>query len=306
MTTMTKMRPHQRGFTMVELILVIVIGAIVAVTVSLFLKPAIDSYTGTRLRADMADQTDTALRRMLRDVRRAVPNSLRVPSDQCFELVPVVSGGRYRMGPDNVNDNASCNPQPLPPTGPPGGCSAWVDTSQPTMAFDSLSQMSTTPSVGDWIVINNQNGNDVYSGANRSAITAVASSTSSTQGYTRLTFSSMQVSSGYTGGRFQTVSNSEQSVFYICSGADGTVDSNGDGKGTLYRLVRSFTSAYPAACPSTAGAVALATRVKSCSFVYDPNQGATQQSGFLWMDLEISRNNETAHVAVGAHVTNVP
>lgn len=298
---------HQRGFSLIELILVIVIGSIIAVTVSLFLKPAVDSYTNTRLRADMADQTDTALRRMLRDVRRAVPNSLRVPNDQCFELVPVVSGGRYRMGPDNSADAVSCNPQPLPPTQPADTCSAWVDTSQPTMAFDTLSQMSTTPSVGDWVVINNQNGNDVYTGANRSAILVTpAARTTTSQGYLRLTFSSLQVSSGYTGGRFQTVSNSEQSVFYICSGADGTVNSNGDGKGTLYRLVRSFTAAYPGSCPTTTGAAVLATRVKSCSFVYDPNQGATQQSGFLWMDLEISRNNETAHVAVGAHVTNVP
>ncbi|HEX5355612.1 MAG TPA: prepilin-type N-terminal cleavage/methylation domain-containing protein [Aquabacterium sp.] len=296
----------QRGVTLVELVLVIMIGAIIATTVSLFIKPAIDAYTGSRLRADMSDQADTSLRRMLRDVRRAVPNSIRVPSDQCFELVPVVSGGRYRMAPDNVNDAAACNPQPTPPTAPPASCSAWVDTSQTTMAFDTLSPMSTTPSTGDWVVINNQNGNDVYTGANRSAITAVSTPSSSTQGYKRITMSTMQVSSGYAGGRFLTVSNNEQSVFYICSGADGTLNSNGDGKGTLYRLVRSFTSAYPTSCPSTAGAVALATKVKSCSFIYDPNQGATQQSGFLWMDLEIARNNETAHMAVGAHVMNVP
>lgn len=297
---------RQHGVTLVELILVIMIGAIVATSVSLFIKPAIDAYTGTRLRADMSDQADTSLRRMLRDVRRAVPNSIRVPSDQCFELVPVVSGGRYRMAPDNVNDAVSCNPQPTPPTAPPSTCSAWVDTSQTTMAFDTLSVMSVTPSTGDWVVINNQNGNDVYTGANRSAISAVTTPSPSSQGYKRITMSTLQVSPGYAGGRFLTVSNSEQSVFYICSGADGTLNSNGDGKGTLYRLVRSFTSAYPTSCPSTAGAVALATKVKSCSFIYDPNQGATQQSGFLWMDLEIARNNETAHMAVGAHVMNVP
>lgn len=304
---MTKPVSHpQRGVTLVELVLVIMIGAIMAATVSLFIRPAIDAYTGTRLRADMSDQADTALRRMLRDVRRAVPNSIRVPSAQCFELVPVVSGGRYRMAPDNVNDAGSCNPQPTPPTAPSAACSAWVDTAQTTMAFDTLSPLSTDPSAGDWVVINNQNGNDVYTGINRSAITSVASPSSSTQGYKRITMSTMQVSPGYSGGRFLTVANSEQSVFYICSGADGTLNSNGDGKGTLYRLVRSFTSAYPTSCPSTAGAVALATRVKSCSFVYDPNQGATQQSGFLWMDVELARNNETAHMAVGAHVMNVP
>lgn len=290
---------RQRGATLVELVLVIVIGAVVAATVSTFIRPAIDAYVGTRLRADMSDQADTALRRMLRDVRRAVPNSLRVPSDQCFELVPVVSGGRYRMGPDSANDGGGCTAQ----SG--GACSAWVDPSQATTVFDVMSSLSTVPSAGDWVVINNQSGNDVYTGANRSAIVSVATPTS-TQGYHRITISSLQVPAGYANGRFQTISNSEQSVFYICSGADGTLDSSGNGKGTLYRLVRSFNATYPTACPSTAGAVALATRVKSCSFIYDPNQGATQQNGFLWMDLELARNSETAHMAVGAHVMNLP
>jgi MSHA biogenesis protein MshO len=160
--------------------------------------------------------------------------------------------------------------------------------------------------VGDWVVINNQNGNDVYvDGVNRSQITAV-DTPSGTHGHLRLSINALQVSPGYNGGRFQVVKNGAQSVFYICSGADGTVDANGNGKGTLYRLVRNFTATYPTECPATAGAVALATNVKSCSFVYDPNQGATLQSGFLWMELSLTRSNETANLAVGAHVMNVP
>ena len=67
-----------------------------------------------------------------------------------------------------------------------------------------------------------------------------------------------------------------------------------------------FNSAYPNACPSTPSADVLATRVRSCSFVYDPNQGATQQSGFVWMELELARNAETAHLTIGAHVANGP
>ncbi len=67
-----------------------------------------------------------------------------------------------------------------------------------------------------------------------------------------------------------------------------------------------FDAAYPSACPSTASADVVATRLRSCHFIYDPNQGATQQSGFVWMELGFARHGETAHVAMGAHVATGP
>lgn len=301
---LTSRAARQRGFTMIELIMVIVIMGVMGATMTTFLRPALDAYFAGRLRADHADQADTALRRMLRDVRRAVPNSLRVPAAQCFELVPVIWGGRYRMAADVTNDT----PQGCA-SGSSDDCSAWIDpydASGGATVFDALTPWPRPPAVGDWIVINNQNGNDVYEGVNRSDITAARDSPKPSQGVRRINMSPLQVSPGYDGGRFQVVSNSEQSVFYICSGADGAVDASGNGKGTLYRLKRDFTATYPSSCPATTGAAVLATHIKSCAFVYDSNQGATQQSGFLWMSLELASNNESSQLVVGAHVLNAP
>ena len=50
----------------------------------------------------------------------------------------------------------------------------------------------------------------------------------------------------------------------------------------------------------------LASHVKSCRFVYDPNQGATQQNGFVSVQVELARNAETVSLVLGAHVYNVP
>ena len=292
----------QRGFTLIEMIVVIVLTTIIALTLAVTIRPAIDSYTAVKGRADLIDQADAALRRIVKDVRAGVPNSLRSSNTSCFEVIPAKTGGRYRMAADTVNDSpAGCS-------APSATCSAPLDTTQTTTVFDSLSSLSPVPVVGDWVVVNNQSSNDVYDGLNRSAITAISTPAPlATQGAHRITINATQFSQGYDGGRFQIIDNTQKAVFYVCSGADGTVNANGDGKGTLYRMKNyGFNSSNGAACPAVTGGDVLATKIKSCSFIYDPNQGATQQSGFLWMDIEISRNNETAHLAVGAHVNNVP
>lgn len=283
---MTHRRHLASGFTLVELIIVLVLMTVIGATVAVFVRPAIQAYTDTRDRTTLGDMGDTALRRMVRDIRVAVPNSLRTPSESCFELVPSVAGGRFRMGPNAAND------------------AWWVDTSQATTGFDVLSTLSRTPVVGDFVVINNQNGNDVYAGTNRATISSVTTPTA-TQGKLRLGTSSLQVSPGYDGGRFQVVAQGEQSVFYICEGAGVSADGR-TGTGVLWRIRRNFTATYPTACPSSTGGAVLARNLSRCRFVYDPNKGATQQSGFVYLELDLTRNGETATLAHGAHVLNVP
>jgi MSHA biogenesis protein MshO len=213
--------------------------------------------------------------------------------------VPSSGGGRFRTGPDTVNDSG-------PNCTPGASCSAPLDSAQATTVFDVLTPFAVTPAAGDWVVVGNQNPADVYGGVNRAAIASVAVPAAA-YGRHRLTVASTQFPLGYDGARFTVVPNAQQAVFYVCSGADGTLDAAGNGRGTLYRLASyGFNAAYPAACPAVASADVLATRVRTCSFVYDPNQGATQQSGFVWMEIELARNGEKAHLAMGAHVANGP
>jgi MSHA biogenesis protein MshO len=287
------------GFTLIELILVIVIGSVLALTMTTFLLPAIEGYVATRSRAELADQADTALRRVLRDVRVAVPNSIRTPGSQCFEVVPSSAGGRLRMGPDTVNDAA-------PGCAPAADCAAGVDTSRATTVVDLLSALPVLPTIGDWLVAGNQSANDVYAGFSRAAISAI-STPAAVFGRHRLSIAATQFPLGYDSGHFNLVANSQQAVFYFCSGADGTLDAEGNGKGSLLRLAHyGFNAAYPVACPAATGAVVVATRVRSCTFAYDPNQGGTQQSGFLWMQIDLARRGESVSLAAGAHVINTP
>ena len=299
----------QRGFTLVEMVMALVITSIIAATATIFLRPAIEAYFGMQRRADLTDQADLALRLMVRDIRSAVPNSVRTPGSQCFELIPTSAGGAYRSGPDTVNDSpAGCST-------PSGTCSAPLDTTRATTAFDvlSISPSSYTPAVGDWVFVGSQSATEAYASTtpstaqrSRAQITAVATPRAS-DGVLRLTVGSTQFPYGYDGGRFVIVPDSQKAVFYVCSGADGGVDASGDGKGTLYRLRNyGFNATAPASCPSTAGADVVATQVRSCSFVYSPNQGATQQNGFVSLQLELARGSEIVSLSHGAHVNNVP
>lgn len=292
-------RPGLRGFTLLELVLVIVIGGVMAASLTVFFRPAFDSYLATRNRADLSAQADAALRRLVGEVRLAVPNSVRSPDSQCVELVPTLAGGRLRMAPDTANDSG-------PGCAPSATCSAPLDTGTLTGTLDVLTPLSTLPAVGDWLVIGNQSPNDVYSGSNRAALTAITTP-SPTFGLHRLGLTPTQFPLGYDGGRFSLVSAAQQAVFYVCSGADGTLDASGTARGTLVRLSGyGFNASYPSTCPSTAGGQTVLTGLSRCTITYDPNQGATQQNGFVYLQLELTRRNESVSLVVGAHVSNVP
>lgn len=76
--------------------MVIVITGIVAGIVAMFIVRPIQGYMSSVARGEMVDAADSALRRMGRDLRRALPNSVRISADgQTLELIPVTAGGRY-------------------------------------------------------------------------------------------------------------------------------------------------------------------------------------------------------------------
>lgn len=97
-----------RGFTLVEAITVMLITAVIALAVAVFIPQPIQGYLSTVRRLELADTADTALRRIARDVRLALPNSVRVDASGLFlEFLPVKAGGRYRD--DDSCFSATCS-----------------------------------------------------------------------------------------------------------------------------------------------------------------------------------------------------
>lgn len=100
---------HQTGFTLVELIVVIVITGVLSTVLLQFITVPIESYQAVSRRAQLTDIADTAMQRLSYEIRTALPNSVRVcPTGNCVEFLRVVSGGRYRAAPPG--NSLSFNP----------------------------------------------------------------------------------------------------------------------------------------------------------------------------------------------------
>jgi MSHA biogenesis protein MshO len=280
----------------------------------MYFKPALLSYLAVGRRAGLSDQADTAVRMMASEIRSAVPNSLRVSSSTvggvispCFELIPTSDGGRFRTGPDTVRDAAVA------------GASAFIDMTKGVTEFDVLTQFSTLPVAGDYVVIGNQNADDAYKRTNMAMIASVTApaaptGTQKALGTWRVTLDQTttdttlrapkQFPYGYDGGRFVIVPKAKQAVTYFCS-QPGT-DSKTTGTGTLYRF-SGYGFNASLSCPApTATTPKLATEVGSCSFSYNPNAGATQESGFMQIQLQLIDEGEAVSLSYGVHVDNVP
>jgi MSHA biogenesis protein MshO len=91
-------KQRARGFTLVELIVVITITAIIAVFLVFFLTTPVDSYFAQTRRSDLVDAQDRILRNLSTDVSTALPGSLRSTASGnvvALELLATTGVARY-------------------------------------------------------------------------------------------------------------------------------------------------------------------------------------------------------------------
>ena len=95
---MTLPRQGLGGFTLIELVVAIVLAAIVASFIVLFLDAPVQSYFAQTRRSDLVDSANRIVDAVTADVRTALPNSIRVRpvgSRRGLELLATAGVARY-------------------------------------------------------------------------------------------------------------------------------------------------------------------------------------------------------------------
>ena len=293
------MRPHffhtigaQRGFTLVEAVMVIVITGIIAAVVAVFIGSPVQGYLDTQRRADLTDAADVTLRRLAREVRLSLPNSLRVDTTtnatySYIEFIMTTAGGRYRDASD----------------GSTGG--NFLDFTDSTMlTFDVLGPMPGNPALaaGDSIVVYNLGPGyapgDAYTapgpGGNRAQVSSVAGNTVTLASNP---FASASPTLPSPSSRFHVVPGSIKAVTYECP---RTV------AGTMKRYWNyGFNASVPTSSPGGSSAIAL-TNV-TCEVGYTAN--VSQRNGLLYIKLTLTdgtSSGESVTVFEQIHVDNSP
>lgn len=286
------------GFTLVEMVVVIAIAGIVAAAVALFIRVPVQNALESMQRAEFSDTADGALRRMSRDIRRAVPNSVRVTANGAtifLEFLNARSGGRYRRAPDpNVNCGGAWAL----------GCD-FLDFSANDTSFEVLGP-AVEVAAGDQVVIYSLGipGAAPYANAANISRAVNCGATPGCPGAVNRIFinSAVPFALDAPDARFFVT---DTPVTYICA-------PNPAGGGALTRVWGyAATAAQPVAVPAGAQTALLATNVLACNFTYAPNAVA-QRNALVTMSLTLGTPGNAAQGPVtvslyhAIHISNVP
>lgn len=279
---------NQRGFTLMELIIVIVLLGILASGAGLLITKPIEAYNDQLRRQQLVDQGEMALRQIARDIRRALPNSLRVdPSGTVLEMVNTTGGARYR---DEVGGAFTADTD-------------WLNFTAADTEFNLLGNLNVGLNSGDRLVIFNTAPDDIYQDVtgnnNPGIVTTNSIALTLVPGVEdHITLApAFQFSQQSPGQRIFVI---DGPISYICDGAAGTLIRYDR---YLYQSSQETSGAMLLAANAESGQVV--SQLASCNFNYDA--GSTQRGGMVTMDIVLDdTTGESISLLHQVHVVNVP
>jgi len=297
-----------RGFTLIEMIVVIILISILSGVLFTILRGPMRQYVQVQQRAALVDTAETALQRMTREIRLALPNSIRIRSSgsiTSIEFLRTLDGGRYRDKP---------HPAGTPVCGGPAPQDV-LSFSASTDCFQVLGTLNNLPVSGgaganrtsclqgatDCLVIFNtgQLGANAYAGDNIAGIEAATANTITFDiaPLTRFPYKSLNQ-------RFQIV---DTPVSFLCDSSSGEI---------LRIDNYDVLSTQPIDPPpgstdfidtaTTLNSNLLANKVSACNFTY--TQGTASRAAMVTLQITIEDPDLGQDVTLlqQAHVDNQP
>lgn len=290
--------------TLIELVVAMVLVAIIVGATIYFVYPLRQAVDLT-VRADLTDAADNTLQRMGREIRLALPNSVRLATNggsRFVEFLAVSTAGRYRADgyAGTLPAGTPCNGAGLPD-------SDQLEFGVLDDCFKPIGTVGATIGVANRLVLNNfgtgfadQNAYETSADQNWRQISAVATAgTNDRIRFTTIAASFRRELHDSTGKRFYVISGP---VTYECNLLAHTVT-----RRSGYVIAANQPDDPTEFVGGTAAVIA--DDVADCAFSYSANVAA--QVGLLTLLLTLSRNrsdggNETVTLYHAVHVSNVP
>ncbi|PFG52113.1 MSHA biogenesis protein MshO [Marinobacter sp. LV10R520-4] len=280
----------QAGFTLVEMVMVIVLASVIVVMITTVMSRPLQGFVDQIRRAELVDLAASALNRMTRDIRLAVPNSLRVVGSTRLELLRSPSGGRYRASPvdgEGVRrDPPACTADPCV-----------VEVLSPMIGIEDLDEFN-------WMVIYNiggkADGDNIWPPLNNAILAnGTAISVISPKVTVRYTQGKLSLSDGGV-ENFQFKYASPQHRFFLADKVVGYQCSGGQiVRGEFDSLELPGAYDYSRATP-----VVDHVDCANSGFTYSPD--THMRSSLVTVKLTLSQDGETITLLQQVHVDNAP
>ncbi len=286
------MKAQSAGFTLIELIVTMTIMVIIVSFGAFMTSGSVTGFTDQARRAELVDSAESSLRRIGRDVRRALPNSVRITTNgsiTALELLNVVEGVRYRAGP------------------PPGDANARLIFNTADGAFNSIGLFNaiTKPfsSTTHYLSVYNvgSTGADAYELANviTPPGTQIDIDAAAEAGEDNVQLDPW-FQFAYPSPR-QRIYLIDTPVSFLCDTATGNLT-----RYAGYAIATDQADRDSAAELLAAGGVAalMSDNLTACVFTFTP--GTAQRDGLVTMSLTVADAGESIVLVQQAHIDNVP
>jgi MSHA biogenesis protein MshO len=283
---------NEKGFTLIELVVVIVLSTIVVSFMAMFIVVPVQGYVDQVRRAELVDVAENSLSRIARDIHRALPNSIRVTSSGsvlALEMINTVDGVRYREQPPPDDDTKQLN------------FSAADDAFNSVGVFTGVSKPFSSSS--HYLSVYNVGvpGANAYELVNviTPPGTQINIDTDAIAGEDNVTLSpAFQFAYGSPARRIFLV---DGPLSYLCDLSAGTLT-----RYWGYSITGSQSNRDSAAELVAAGAsdTLVADHVSACSIAYAP--GTSQRAGLVTLQLAVTDTAETISLLHQVHVNNAP